>query len=250
MLNILGFALNIIDEYALWLYVACLLAILVYIRSFAVARKDRENTIFTIEKEVAAHREGRAMTRIGTVLGVVMVVTALKYYVMPSIDLATLLAPTPTLTLSVPTVVPPTQTPTPVTPTATSRPRPTVRRVETVAPPTPTRVPAAACPDENVCITLPGMNASISGRVAIQGTANHDRFQFYKVEYGQGEKPTSWHVINDVHTSPVLNGLLEEFDTVSFPDGVYWLRLTVVDETGNFPPPCRVRVLIQNQPET
>ena len=246
MLNILGFALNIIDEYAIWLYAACSLAILLYIRSYAVARKERENTIFTIEKEVAAHREGRAMTGIGGVLGAVMVVTALKYYVMPSIDLATMLAPTPTLTLSIPTVVPHTPTPTLVTPTATSRPRPTRRVVPTSVPATATPLPPAPCPDENVCITSPGMNASIAGRVAIQGTANHDRFQFYKVEYGQGEQPASWHVISDVHRTPVVNGVLEEFDTAGFPNGVYWLQLTVVDQSGNFPPPCRVRVLIQN----
>lgn len=246
MLNILGFAVDVINEYAIWLYVACLLVILAYIRSYAVARKERENTIFTIEKEVAAHKEGRAMTGIGSVLGIAMVVTALKYYVMPSIDLAAIFAPTPTLTMSIPTIAPPTPTPTPATPTATSRPRPTPREVATVVPPTATLPPPAPCPDENVRITLPGMNASISGRVAIQGTANHDRFQFYKVEYGQGEQPASWHVISDVRTNPVLNGVLEEVDTTRLPNGIYWLRLTVVDQTGNFPPPCRVRVVIDN----
>jgi len=248
VLNILGFALNIVNQYALWLYIACLLAILLYIRSYASARKDRENTIFTIEKEVAAHREGQAMTGIGTVLGAVMVITALKYYVMPSIDLESILAPTPTLTLSIPTVAPLTPTPTPVTPTATPRSRPTRRTVATPVPPTATAVPPAACPNANVCITFPGMNAPISGRVAIQGTANHESFQFYKIEYGQGEKPSTWHVISDVHRNPVINGVIEQFDTVALalPNGVYWLRLTVVDQSGNFPPPCDVRVSIQN----
>jgi len=246
VLDILGLAVDIINDYAIWLYVACLLVILLYIRSYLVARKERDNTIFTIEKEVAAHKEGRAMTGIGCVLGVVMLITALKYYVMPSIDLKTVFAPTPTLTLSIPTVVPPTPTPTPATPTPTSRPRPTRRQVPTSPPPTATRLPPAPCPDENVRITSPGMNASISGRVAIQGTANHDRFQFYKIEYGQGEEPTAWHVISSVHREAVSNGLLQEWDTTALPNGVYWLSLTVVDATGNFPPPCRVRVSIQN----
>ena len=246
MLNILGFAVDVINEYAIWLYVACLLVILAYIRSYAVARRERENTIFTIEKEVAAHKEGRAMTGIGSVLGIAMVVTALKYYVMPSIDLATIFAPTPTLTMSIPTMAPPTPTPTPATPTATPRPRPTLEQVATVVPPTATLPPPAPCPDENVRITLPGMNASMSGRVAIQGTANHDRFQFYKVEYGQGDQPASWHVISDVRRNPVLNGVIEELDTTPLPNGIYWLRLTVVDQTGNFPPPCQVRVVIDN----
>jgi len=246
VLNILGLAVDIINDYAIWLYVACLLVILLYIRSYLVARKERDNTIFTIEKEVAAHKEGRAMTGIGGVLGVVMLITALKYYVMPSIDLEAVFAPTPTLTLSIPTVAPPTPTPTSVTPTLTPRPRPTRRKPPTSPPPTATRLRPAPCPDENVRITSPGANATISGRTAIQGTATHGRFQFYKIEYGQGEEPTAWHVISNVHREPVSNGLLEEWDTTGLPNGVYWLRLTVVDVTGNFPPPFRVRVAIQN----
>jgi len=247
VLNILGFALDVIDQYSIWLYVACLFVILLHIRSYATARRERENTIFTIEKEVAAHKEGRAMTGIGTMLGVAMVITGLKYYVMPSIDLSTLFAPTPTLTLSIPTVAPPTPTPTPATPTATSRPRPTLRQTPTVAPPTATPPPLATCPDDEVCISSPGTNAIVSGRVAIRGTASHERFQFYKVEYGQGEKPAAWHVISDVHRAPVINGVLDTLDTATLPNGVYWLRLTVVDQTGNFPPPSEVRVVIENQ---
>ena len=90
------------------------------------------------------------------------------------------------------------------------------------------------------------MNAQLSGRVAIYGTAAHGAFQFYKVEFGQGEDPSSWHVIHDVHRNQVSGGALEEFDTTAVPNGVYWLQLTVVDQSGNFPPPCRVRVVVQN----
>jgi len=52
--------------------------------------------------------------------------------------------------------------------------------------------------------------------------------------------------VNTIHRSPVLGGQLEELDTTALPNGVYWLQLTVVDQTGNFPPPCRVRIVIQN----
>lgn len=90
------------------------------------------------------------------------------------------------------------------------------------------------------------MGAAVSGRVGVQGTATHSQFQFYKVELGGGEQPTTWGVLNDVHRAPVLGGVLEEFDTTSVPNGVHWLRLTVVDRTGNFPPPCEVRVIVQN----
>ncbi len=249
MLNVVSFTLNIIDQYGIWLYVACLLGILYYARSFGLARKEQANTVFTIEKEVAAHKGGRALSGIGSMLGIMVVITALRYYVVPLVNLDALAQPTSTLDLVGPTRRLLTETPlepTPRPPTATPRPRPTRPLINTQSPPTPTPVPTASCPDPNVRITWPGMNAQISGRTAIHGTAQLDRFQFYKVECGQGEEPTAWHVIHDVHRMEVVDGVLEEFNTTTLPNGVYWLQLTVVDQTGNFPPPCQVRVIIQN----
>jgi hypothetical protein len=86
----------------------------------------------------------------------------------------------------------------------------------------------------------------LAGRVAVQGTANHARFQFYKVEIGQGSEPSNWTVLTETHHAPVTNGILEQFDTTTVPNGSYWLQLVVVDQSGNFPPPCQVRVGIQN----
>ena len=246
MLQILGYILDVIDQHTVWLYAGCLVAILFYVRIYAVARKAQANTIFTIEKEVAAHKEGRAMSGIGVVLAVAVLVTGIKYYVMPSVNLAAMIEPTPTSTLALPTAAPQTPTPEVETPTITPRPMPTRRPIVTLALPTATLVPTPPCPDVNVRITMPGMHSRISGRVTVRGTANDGRFQFYKLEYGQGEEPGAWHVVGDVHMAPVVDGVLEELDTPGLPNGVYWLRLTVVDQTGNFPPPCEVRVVIQN----
>ncbi|MHB1294985.1 MAG: hypothetical protein ACYC4R_08290 [Anaerolineae bacterium] len=254
MLNIVNFMLTAIDEYTMWLYLGCLFMVLLYIRSFIVARRDRENTVFTIEKEVAAHREGRAMSGIGAMLGVVVVITGMKYYLVPSIDLSAMITPTPTLTLAIPTLS--TLTPTPTTAvevadeTRTPRVTPTVTPTEapTALPvtPTPAPPPASACADPNVCISSPGMNATISGQVAVTGSADNAGFQFFKVELGVGEEPGSWSVIGDLHRSAVHDGVLESFNTAAVPNGVYWLSLTVVDQTGNWAPPYRVRVVVQN----
>ena len=86
----------------------------------------------------------------------------------------------------------------------------------------------------------------IKGAVQIMGTANVPDLQFYKVEYGTGDKPESWSSVSDVRRQRVMDGLLETWDTRSFPNGIYVLRLTVVDATGNFPPPCEVRVVVEN----
>jgi hypothetical protein len=252
VLNIVSFLLNLINQHFIWLYAACLLIILFYARSYSLAHKERENTIFTIEKEVAAHKEGQAMSGIGIMLGIAVVITVLRFYLVPSLDLTAIAGPTPTFTLPLPTrmVILPTATPTltPAVPTATLRPSPTPPQTQTAFPVTITPVapPAPACGDANVRITAPGVNLVAAGRVVIQGTANHARFQFYKVEYALGEQPGPWNVIHDIHRAPVVNGWLEELDVSNLPNGPCWIQLTVVDQSGNFPSPCRVRILIQH----
>jgi hypothetical protein len=249
VLNILAFLLNLVDQHAAWLYTICFALILLSVRAYLLAHQSRMNTIFTIEREVATHKEGQAMTNIGSILGIVIVLTAVKYYLIPGIDVQGLAEPTPTITLLIPTSLP-----TPMaevssasaTPTATPRPRRTLRPIITVAPPTSTPLPPAPCPDANVRITSPRMGAMLSGPVVVQGTASHARFQFYKVEIGHGAQPTSWTVLNETHAAPVIGGVLEQFDTTRVPNGLYWLQLVVVDQSGNFPPPCQVRVTIQN----
>ena len=253
MLSVLGFLFNLINQWVIWLYVACLVIIIFYIRAYVTAHRDQENSVFTVEKEVAAHKQGRAMSGIGAVLGIMLVITVVKFYVVPSVDLSAVVEFTPTVTLPVPTRVAtstPTLLPTPIQPTPTNTPRPIRSPLPSDTPEPATTVTIQTsplqCPEPNMRIASPRMNAVVSGRVAIRGTASHARFQFYKMEYGQGEKPTSWHGINDIHKVPVTNGVQEELDTKALPNGVYWLQLTVVDQSGNFPPPCQVRVIVQN----
>jgi hypothetical protein len=254
VLNIVSFLLNLIDQYVFWLYVVLAFFILFHLRSYLLAHSDRVNTVFSIEKEVAAHREGRAMSAIGVVLASAAILTAVKFYIVPTMDLEEWVEPTPTrvMQLQIPPREEATATPTPEEtpePTATPRPRPTTAPEILITPttvPTPPPAPPAQCPDANVRITAPGMGAVVSGSVDVMGTANHGSFQFYKVEFSQGEVPSAWHVVHDIQRAPVIGGRLISFDSRAVPNGVYWLQLTVVDATGNFPPPCRVRIIVQN----
>ena len=257
MLDVLSQLIALIDQHVIWLYVACGLAILWYVRSFIQARQDRSITTFPIEKEIAVHREGRAITGVGMMLGVAVLVTAVKFYLLPTVDLSQFEEPTPTHTLPIPSVVamvtpmptPEETTPEPTSAAAPPPPQATPTQAPTPTPDEPTATPPpppAPCPDPNVRITSPGMNAGVSGWVGIHGTANHAQFQFYKVEYGIGENPGNWNTIGDVQYSAVGGGQLAGIDTGMLPNGPAWFRLTVVDQTGNFPPPCSVRVSIQN----
>ena len=129
-------------------------------------------------------------------------------------------------------VVPPPIVP-PVRPTATPTPTPT-----------PTPQIAVCLPKAN--ITYPTVNATLDGwgTTFVQGTAAIDNFWFYKLEFGSGQLPAEWSVIKELYYEPVVNGILGYWNTGALPEGVYTLRLVVVDNTGNYPQPCQVRVNI------
>jgi hypothetical protein len=80
----------------------------------------------------------------------------------------------------------------------------------------------------------------VGGWVTIRGTATHEDFAYYKLEYGAGAHPTDWSWFYSSET-PVWNGVL---GNLSLPAGTYTIRLTVVDTSGNYPPPCQVTIVI------
>lgn len=142
----------------------------------------------------------------------------------------------------------PTNTPAPTatpqaTPIPTQPPLPTATIAPTQPPPPPP-VPAANCNTPGVRISAPAHGQTVNGNLSIIGTASIDGFQFYKLEFGQGGSPGSFAAIGDIVRQPVIDGFLAAWPASSFPSGIWTLRLTVVDQTGNFPPPCDIRVVV------
>ncbi len=135
-----------------------------------------------------------------------------------------------------PTPVPPTPTPAPVEPTATPTEEPT---------PEPVVVPPA-CPDSRSVIVSPGVGQVVSGGVGVTGTATHEAFGYYKLEFAPGANAAGGFVFFAGGQNPVANGLLGNLDTTALGNGDYTILLTVVDSTGNFPPPCSVSISVQN----
>ena len=152
---------------------------------------------------------------------------------------AAAIEPTPTNTVApTPTQVPPTNTPLPL-PTDTPTPEPTPVVAAAV-------VAAPACADARSSIASPGVNQVLSGPVAVTGRAFHESFQYYKLEYAPGANVGDGYTYFDGANSGVDGGTLGVLNTSSLPNGVYTLRLTVVDMTANYPPPCQVTITIQN----
>ena len=87
------------------------------------------------------------------------------------------------------------------------------------------------------------MDAVLTGIVQIQGTANIDRFAYYKFEFRPEGSPT-WRFLTRFE-QPVTNGKLMDWHTYTVPPATYWLRLVVVDQTGNYPEPCEIRVIVK-----
>ena len=84
-------------------------------------------------------------------------------------------------------------------------------------------------------ITSPRDRAVVRGRVSIQGTATHPEFWKYEVAYGPEPNPgDQWTLIGVVHETPVVDNVLETWDTTLLPDGSYSLRLRVVRRDGNY----------------
>ena len=86
----------------------------------------------------------------------------------------------------------------------------------------------------------------MNGVFALVGTATHDAFNFYKVEFAPGANATSGFTYLADGRGPVFGGTLASVDTRGFGNGPWTFQLTVVDQTGNYPEPCRVTVNVQN----
>lgn len=168
----------------------------------------------------------------------------------PPADLASVPVVTETVAItptSAPEVLPPpTETPLP-TPTETPLPLPT----ETPTPlptetPPPPPVVAAACSDSRMAFFTPSVGQVLSGDVSITGRAVDPNIDYYKLEFAVGANAEGGYVYFGGNKGQVDGGILGTFSTTSVPNGDYTFQLTVVDLTGNYPPPCRVSVVIQN----
>jgi hypothetical protein len=81
-------------------------------------------------------------------------------------------------------------------------------------------------------ITSPANGATVSGKVAVKGTASGPNFGYYKVEF---KSATDWVLADGTtHTTAVTDGTLATWDTTTVTDGSYDLRLLVADNAGQY----------------
>ena len=97
-----------------------------------------------------------------------------------------------------------------------------------------------------VGISAPAADAALSGEVDIEGTAQSNAFNYYKVEYSVDG--AAWvSVVEDYKMeTQVAEGVLATWDTTTVDNGAYWLRAVLVDNTGNFVASEPVAVTVAN----
>ena len=239
---------KLISNNAQWIYLLCALAALLLLRVAILARRERKQSAFSLEREAALNRTYGAFRWAVLVLVVMGAVYFISNYLSQAVEPIIEQAdptPTPVFLINTPTPTPAatatatttsTITPTP-RPRATPRPIPTEVPVET---PTSPPVSAPSCPDPRAMLIEPRAGQQVTGPVAIVGTAQTENFQYYKIEFKPASAPGdfSFYLRRD---NPVVNGPLGTWDPSGLPPGSYLLRLVTVDVTGNFGQ-CSVQV--------
>lgn len=107
-------------------------------------------------------------------------------------------------------------------------------------------LPKEGCnsPAAQISSPLPGQQVGI-GLLTVQGNAYLENLDFYKLEIRRDDSATYNFLMSS--ETLVLNGVLGRVDLSMFEPGVYWLRLTLVDTTGNVPVDltCAIPMLIE-----
>ncbi len=264
----MGVLIQVLATYAPYIYLVCGLVALFQLYRLTQVRADRRQAVFSLERERAV----RSLYSIFTIALILVAVMGVTYFASSTLPKAATAAE-PVATEELPPEfslqIVPTNTPIAVTPSATpvetitpTPPPPTITvtidptsAALTPLPPTATptpqaapAVPIAAAPvcDERSAITAPGNGATVSGVFSLVGTATHDAFDFYKVEFAPGANATGGFTYLADGRGPVFGGTLASVDTRGFGNGPWTFQLTVVDQTGNYPEPCRVTVNVEN----
>jgi len=262
----MGFVIEAVARYQAYIYAVCGLVALYHIYKVWIVRSERRQAVFSLEREKAL-RELLAVFYVASLLLVAMGVT---YFVSntlaaavepiveesrnPSPDLPFVSTPTPTplpVTPTEPAVLPTATAPGSPSPadasagsqTPDNNTAPAPAETPTPQPP-PQIVSGPGCTDLRSAITSPGNGQNISGLVSVIGNATHESFQYYKVEFAPGANAEGGFVYLGGGSAPVQGGVLANVDTNALGPGTWTLRLVVVDQTGNFPPPCTVTVRV------
>jgi hypothetical protein len=219
-----------LDTFEPLIYISlAILGLFVFRRMWATWREWRDS-VYTLEREFALWRLGRA-TAVGfLVLGLFFLEFYIATFIAPSLPASDLLT-TPTLDLL-------------------ASPQVTLPSVDStqaaIALATqPVQNGMTGCVTDKIMITSPKSGDEVSAVVDLIGTADIPDFGFYKYEIAPiGTQ--NWATIS-ADRVPRKNTSLGKWNTLSLGNGDYFLRLVITDNVGNSLEPCVIAVRVLNQ---
>ena len=250
--------IQIAEQYSAWIYAICgCIALYQIYRTWRV-RVERRQAMFTLEREQAA----RELYSIFIVACWLLFCMGLTYWTSTTLANAIDTSGSDEPQVYVPlglTVVPPTPegaenaafpTPQAIAGTPILLPTAQVGEADQIAG-TPTPVPLISppiCNDPRAKLIRPANNENVRGIVNMIGTAVHDNFQYYRIEYAPGVNTLGDSGFNRINggNQPVIDNYLTNVDTRSLANGPWTLRLVVVDKNGARVPPCRTTIYVEN----
>jgi hypothetical protein len=201
-----------------------------HIRKFFLAWEELRAAAFGLEKESAQMHLNRSAALLVVLLFLGAAEFGLVSFILPSMPNVN---PLPTATLDL--LASPTTTISPVEETVL----PAVQ--ETPLP--GTAIVQAGCVPDELMITYPENNTTVSGIIEIEGTVNIPDFGFYKFEISS-LNTDSWLTIQAGDT-PKNDEMLGFWDTTQLEPGNYSLRLVVIDNQGIQKEPCAVDLYVE-----
>jgi hypothetical protein len=199
------------------------------LRKFYLAWEELRAAAFGLEKESAQLRLNRSAALLVVLLFLGTAEFGLVSFIIPAIPGVNPL-PTPTIDLL-------------ATPTSTlvSSPDPDTTP-QSVSSPLATDMIQSGCIANELMITYPENNSTVSGIVEIEGTVNIADFGFYKFEISAADT-NNWLTVQ-AGDSPKEDEMLGFWDTTQLQAGNYYLRLVVIDNQGIQLDPCAVFLYI------
>ncbi|MGA9396710.1 MAG: transglycosylase domain-containing protein [Anaerolineaceae bacterium] len=97
----------------------------------------------------------------------------------------------------------------------------------------------------NISIDTPQDFDSVRGVLDIKGALSLEGFISYRIDLGSGLAPAQWLQVGDAQTESPSNGMLGSLDTSRYQNGLYTLRIQVIQE-GNIVDNAYAVILIDN----
>lgn len=226
----MGYVYRSLGTYEPLIYISLAILGLFVFRRMWVMWREWRNSVYTLEREFALGRLGRATALGFLVLALFFVEFYIATFVAPALPASDLLT-TPTLDLL-------------ASPQATLLPGDTTQSAIVVAT-APAQTGMSGCVTDQIMITSPRSGEDVQAEVELIGTANIPNFGFYKYEYAPAGTQ-NWATIS-ADRAPKNNEPLGKWNTLSQSNGDYFLRLVITDNLGNSLEPCVIAVRVLNQ---